>query len=209
MNGEAKSVVSFAFAFGLMEGMSSDVENDLLSSDEEDKHNVENCVLCSCAHHACSPLLQRCLHEEEQRKVWHVTSLFGCDLHPSELNAGLNFESSVLLPTAAAFCPFFPSRMGCNSTVSVMGGLHKHYSVVQAGWNAVFFGRRMFSLDTCAAGVATQRTHVQALLMLLFVNSCCLKRGPTTLLFLNTVNLKNKLSKQQVGVHQTFQKKVR
>ena len=59
--------------------------------------------------------------------------LFGCDLHPSELNAGLNFESSVLLPTAAAFCPFFPSRMGCNSTVSgVMGGLHKHYSVVQA-----------------------------------------------------------------------------
>ena len=49
----------------------------------------------------------------------------------------------------------------------------------------------MFSLDTCAAGIATQRTHVQALLMLLFVNSCCLKRGPTTLLFLNTVNLKN------------------
>ena len=63
--------------------------------------------------------------------------LFGCDLHPSELNGGLNFESSVLLPTAAAFCPFFPSRMDCNSTVSVMGGLHKHYSVMQAGWNVV------------------------------------------------------------------------
>ena len=45
MNGEAKSVVSFAFAFGLMEGMSSDVENDLLSSDEEGKHNVE--IACS------------------------------------------------------------------------------------------------------------------------------------------------------------------
>ena len=48
----------------------------------------------------------------------------------------------------------------------------------------------MFSLDTCAAGVPTQRTHVQALLMLLFVNSCCLKRGATTLLLLNTVKLK-------------------
>ena len=32
----------------------------------------------------------------------------------------------------------------------------------------------MFSLDTCAASVATQRTHVQALMMLFFVNSCCL-----------------------------------
>ena len=64
----------------------------------------------------------------------------------------------------------------------------------------------MLSLDTCAAGVATQRTHVQALLMLLFVNSCCLKRGATTLLFLNTVNLKNKLSKQQVGEHQNLSK---
>ena len=33
--------------------------------------------------------------------------------------------------------------------------------------NAFFFGgRRMFSLDTCAASVATQRTHVQALMML-------------------------------------------
>ena len=33
--------------------------------------------------------------------------------------------------------PLGLSRMGCNSTVSVMGGLHRHYSVVQAGWNVV------------------------------------------------------------------------
>ena len=76
------------------------------------QHNVENSVLCSCEHHACSPLLQRILHEEEQCKVWHVTSLFGCDLHPSGLNAGLNVESSVLLPIVAAFCPFFFSTDG-------------------------------------------------------------------------------------------------
>ena len=36
----------------------------------------------------------------------------------------------------------------------------------------------MFSLDTCAAGVATQRTHVQAKVMFFFVNSCCLNVEP-------------------------------
>ena len=30
-----------------------------------------------------------------------------------------------------------PSRMGCNSTRSVIGCLHRHYSVMQAGWNVV------------------------------------------------------------------------
>ena len=37
--------------------------------------------------------------------------LFGCDLHLSGLNVGLNLESSVLLPIVAAFCQCFPSRM--------------------------------------------------------------------------------------------------
>ena len=45
--------------------MSSDGEDDLLSSDEDGEHNVENIMLCSFAHHACSPLLQGFLHEEE------------------------------------------------------------------------------------------------------------------------------------------------
>ena len=48
-----------------MEGMSSKAEHDLRSTDEEGKHNVENFVLCSFAHHARSPLLQGFLHEEE------------------------------------------------------------------------------------------------------------------------------------------------
>ena len=43
---------------------------------------------------------------------------------------------SVLLPTVAAFCRFFPSRMGCNSKERVvLGGMYRHYSVMQAGWN--------------------------------------------------------------------------
>ena len=42
---------------GMMQGMSSDAEDDLFSSDEEGEHNVENFMLCSLAHHACSPLL--------------------------------------------------------------------------------------------------------------------------------------------------------
>ena len=58
----------FSIAFGL-EGMSSDDENDLLSSDEEGEHNVENFMLCSFAHDACSPLMQGFLHEEELCKV--------------------------------------------------------------------------------------------------------------------------------------------
>ena len=35
------------------------------SSDEEGGHNVENIMLCSFAHHACSPLLQGFVYEEE------------------------------------------------------------------------------------------------------------------------------------------------
>ena len=52
-----------------MEGMSSDAEDGLFSSEEEDEHNVENFMLCSCARHACSPLLQGFLHEKALCKV--------------------------------------------------------------------------------------------------------------------------------------------
>ena len=54
--------------FGVMEGMSSGAENDLLS-DEEGEHNVENFMLCSFVHHACRQLLQGFLHEEELCKA--------------------------------------------------------------------------------------------------------------------------------------------
>ena len=53
----AGSFGSFTVAFGLIEGVSSD-------DDEEDEHNVENLLLCSFAHPACIPLLQGFLHEE-------------------------------------------------------------------------------------------------------------------------------------------------
>ena len=53
----------------MMDGMCSDAEDDLLSSDEEGEHNVENFMVCSFAHHACSPLLQGFLHEKELNNV--------------------------------------------------------------------------------------------------------------------------------------------
>ena len=51
------------------EGISSDVENDLLFSEEESEHIVENFMLCSFAHLACSPLVQGFQHTEELCKV--------------------------------------------------------------------------------------------------------------------------------------------
>ena len=53
-----------------------------------------------------------------------------------------------------------------------MKGLtYRHYSVMQAGWNTVhpvhvfFVEGAECSPDTCAAGVATQRTDVPALVI--------------------------------------------
>ena len=57
------------FAFGGMEGTSSDAEDGRSFSDEEGEHRVENTMPCSFAHHACSPLLQGFLHEEELCEV--------------------------------------------------------------------------------------------------------------------------------------------
>ena len=41
-----------------------DTEDGQFSSHEEHEHHVENFVLCSFARHACSLLLQGCLHGE-------------------------------------------------------------------------------------------------------------------------------------------------
>ena len=49
--------------------MSSDAEDGLFPSEEEGEHNVENFVLCSFARHACSPLLEGFVHEEDLCKV--------------------------------------------------------------------------------------------------------------------------------------------
>ena len=61
VNGEAGSFGSsaFVFAFGVMEGRGR----------QEGEHNVENFMLCSFAHHACSPPLKGFLHKEEMCEV--------------------------------------------------------------------------------------------------------------------------------------------
>ena len=64
----------------MMEGRPSDEEAGHFSSDEEGQHNMDNIVLCSFAHHACSPFLQGFLHEEEL--------CVGCDLSLFRLTAG-------------------------------------------------------------------------------------------------------------------------
>ena len=55
----------------------------LFSSDDEGDHNMEHFMLCSYAHHPCSPHLQGFLHEEELCKVvlichFSVDVLFLC-----------------------------------------------------------------------------------------------------------------------------------
>ena len=63
----------FAVAFGLLEGVSSDNEND--STDEESEHSVENFLL----YLACSPLLRCSPHEEELCKM-ALTCHFSSDV---------------------------------------------------------------------------------------------------------------------------------
>ena len=41
-----------------------DTEDGSTFSFEEGDHNVEKIMLCTSAHHACSPLLQNCFYEE-------------------------------------------------------------------------------------------------------------------------------------------------
>ena len=64
VNGEVRSVgLSALSCLGGMEGTSSDTEDGKSFSDEDGEHNVENFMLSSFAHQACSPLLQGFLHE--------------------------------------------------------------------------------------------------------------------------------------------------
>ena len=48
---------------------SSDTEDGESFSGEDEEHNVENFMLCSCAPFACSPILQAFLCAEEMCKV--------------------------------------------------------------------------------------------------------------------------------------------
>ena len=83
-----------------------------------------------------------------------------------------------------------------------MGGLYKHYPVMQASWMSnvlpVHVLLKSVSPDTCAAGGATQRTDFPALVMRLCVLLLLLKRGATTPSSLNTVKTKliGSISKQ-------------
>ena len=74
---------------------SSDAEDGRSFSDEEGEHNAENFMLCSFAQHACSPLFQGFLHEEELGKVV-LTCHFsvGRVVLPSGLSGSLFFELS-------------------------------------------------------------------------------------------------------------------
>ena len=60
-----KEPTSHAKAVSLERG----TEDGMSSSEEEGEHNVENFMLCSFAHHACSPHLQESLIEEELCEV--------------------------------------------------------------------------------------------------------------------------------------------
>ena len=79
-----------------MEGMSSDDENDLLSSDEEGGNSVEIFTLCSFAHPAHSPLLQGFLDEAEVCEV-ALTCHFDhcCDLSLCGLGGSPRLELSL------------------------------------------------------------------------------------------------------------------
>ena len=50
-----------------VDGMVTETDESMIektiSSDEEGEHTVENVMLCSFAHRACSPLLQGFLHQ--------------------------------------------------------------------------------------------------------------------------------------------------
>ena len=58
---------------------SSDTEDGESFSGEDEEQNVENFMLCSFAHFACSPFLQAFLHEEEMCKV-ALTKHFSLDV---------------------------------------------------------------------------------------------------------------------------------
>ena len=73
-----------------MEGMSSEDEDHLFSSDEEGEHNVENIMLCSFAHHACSPLLQGFLYEEEALDVIFLCQGCASEHFMSQVGCGRN-----------------------------------------------------------------------------------------------------------------------
>ena len=58
------------------------------------KHNVENIMLCSFAHHACSPLFTSVLTRRRLVSCGSDTALcIGCGLSLSRLNAGTNCVS--------------------------------------------------------------------------------------------------------------------
>ena len=79
-------------------GSERDTEDGSSLSDEEGEHSVEKFMLCSFAHHACSPLLQGSLHEEELCKVV-LTCHFSLDV----LYLCQEFSDLWSLCTVAAF----------------------------------------------------------------------------------------------------------
>ena len=54
-------------------------DGESFSGEDDEEHNVENFMLCSFAHFACSPILQAFVHEEEMCEV-ALTCHFSLDV---------------------------------------------------------------------------------------------------------------------------------
>ena len=147
-------------AFGLMESMSSDYENDFFSSDEGEHHVLSSLLRCDLS---LSGLIGSLSLE---LSLWHSVASFLtlqiCRVRRQYevVSLGLVFDLlSVLLPTVASFfcLPSIKDALQQYGEGVVMGGMCRHYSVMQAGWNvfqcsssAFFFqGEECFSRHLC------------------------------------------------------------
>ena len=73
-----------------------DAEDRESFSDEDDEHSVENFMLCSSVHLACSPILEAFVHEEELCKVALTSSVVGRVVPLSGLSVCVLLEFSEL-----------------------------------------------------------------------------------------------------------------
>ena len=133
-----------------------ETEDDSSVSDEEGGHNVENFMLCSSAHHACSPLLQGSLHEEEPCQVALTCQCFvGRVVRSSGLSGAFPefFLTCQFLSTVAACLNASPIKEGLQHgegcgvrQVQVSQGYNKlrNFHFVDVVLVCEFFQRRGF-----------------------------------------------------------------
>ena len=97
-------------------GSERDTEDGMSSSEEQGEHKVENFMLCSSAHHVCSPLLQEPSHEVELCSVALTSFFVGLVVPLSEVRgAFLEFVWRVVSgPLLQRSSALLLSRKGCN-----------------------------------------------------------------------------------------------